>query len=86
MTRRGHGRELVEAVKSESGRRGCKRITLRTYADVPWNAPFYASCGFVECDPDTDFLRELLSVEQQRGLKHGRRVQMSFDLRDSQSR
>ncbi|WP_022883609.1 GNAT family N-acetyltransferase [Glaciibacter superstes] len=86
MTRRGHGRGLVEAVKGESGRRGCNRITLRTYADVPWNAPFYASCGFVECAPDTDFLRDLLNAEQQRGLKYGRRVQMGFDLSDSQSR
>lgn len=86
MTRRGHGRALVEAVKRESARRGCKRITLRTYADVPWNAPFYASCGFVECDPDTDFLRDLSNVEQQRGLEYGRRVHMSFDLHVSQFR
>ena len=86
MTRRGHGRTLVETVKGESGRRGCKRVTLRTYADVPWNAPFYASCGFVECAPDTDFLRDLSNVEQQRGLGYGRRVQMNFDLSDSQSR
>ena len=85
MTRRGHGRTLVETVKGESGRRGCKRVTLRTYADVPWNAPFYASSGFVECDPDTDFLRDLSNVEQQRGLGYGRRVQMNFDLSDSQS-
>ncbi|HYI31847.1 MAG TPA: GNAT family N-acetyltransferase [Glaciibacter sp.] len=82
VMRRGHGRALVEAVKAESGRRGSDRITLRTYADVPWNAPFYASCGFVECAPDTDFLRDLSNVEQQRGVKYGRRVHMSFDLRE----
>ena len=86
MMRRGHGRTLVEAVKRASVRRGCKRVTLRTYADVPWNAPFYARCGFVECDPDTDFLRDLSNVEQQRGLAYGRRVQMNLDLSDSQSR
>ena len=48
---RGHGRSLVEAVKSESRLRGCKRVTLRTFADVPWNAPFYLSCGFIEVIP-----------------------------------
>ena len=79
--RRGHGRALVEAVKSESSLRGCNRVTLRTFADVPWNAPFYSSCGFIERDPDTDFLRALLVAEQQRGLGYGRRVQMNFDLR-----
>ncbi len=86
MTRRGHGRTLVETVKRASRRRGCKRVTLRTYADVPWNAPFYAKCGFVECDPDTNFLRDVMNVEQQRGLGYGRRVQMNFDLSASSSR
>ncbi|MES2094671.1 MAG: GNAT family N-acetyltransferase [Actinomycetota bacterium] len=80
--RRGHGRALVEAVKSESRLRRCKRVTLRTFADVPWNAPFYSSCGFIERDPDSDFLRDLLAAEQQRGLGYGRRVQMNFDLVD----
>ncbi|TFD05169.1 GNAT family N-acetyltransferase [Cryobacterium sandaracinum] len=61
---RGHGRALVEAVKSESRLRECKRVTLRTFADVPWNAPFYLSCGFIGRDPDSDFLRDLLVAEQ----------------------
>ena len=43
---RGHGRALVEAVKSESRLRGCKRVTLRTFADVPWNAPFLLELWF----------------------------------------
>ena len=32
---RGHGRALVEAVKSESRLRGCKRVTLRTFHGTP---------------------------------------------------
>ncbi|TFB65295.1 GNAT family N-acetyltransferase [Cryobacterium sp. Hz9] len=79
---RGHGRALVEAVKKESRLRGCKRVTLRTFADVPWNAPFYSSCGFLEHDPDSDFLRDQLLAEQKRGLGYGRRIQMNFDLTD----
>ena len=77
---RGHGRALVEAGKSESRLRGYKRVTLRTLAEVPWNAPFYLSCGFIEREPDSDFLRDLFLAEQQRGLGRGRRIQMKFDL------
>lgn len=53
--RRGLGRALVEAAKSEAFLRGFKTITLRTFAEVPWNAPFYSDCGFVEAQPDTQF-------------------------------
>ncbi len=79
-TRSGYGRALVDAVKAESRLRARDRITLETYADVPWNGPFYASCGFRESAPDTDFLRGLEAVEQQRAHKYGRRVQMVFDV------
>ncbi|SOE68833.1 hypothetical protein SAMN06296378_1847 [Salinibacterium xinjiangense] len=79
---RGHWRALVEAVKSESRLRGCKRVTLRMFADVPWNAPFNLSCDYTEHGPDPDFLRDLLAAEQQRGLGCGRRIQINFDLAD----
>ncbi|WP_375390294.1 GNAT family N-acetyltransferase [uncultured Amnibacterium sp.] len=76
--RRGHGRALVRAALVESARRGHERVTLRTYADVPWNAPFYASLGFVESEPDTPFLRGLVATEARLGLdRHGRRVQLT---------
>lgn len=79
--RRGSGRALVIAAQDQSRRRGHTRITLRTYADVPWNAPFYSSCGFVESTPDTAFLQELVTVEQRLGLtRHGRRIQMTAVL------
>ena len=35
VAHRGHGRALVEAVKSESRLRGCKRVTLRTFHGTP---------------------------------------------------
>lgn len=79
--RRGIGRALVLAAQRESRRRGRTHLTLRTYADVPWNAPFYARCGFEESTPDTDFLRELATVEERLGLtRHGRRIQMTAAL------
>jgi GNAT superfamily N-acetyltransferase len=80
--RRGLGRALVEAAKAEAGGRGSECLTLRTYADVPWNAPFYATCGFVETDPETDFHRLLVDEEARRGVdKYGRRIQMTVQLR-----
>lgn len=82
--RRGHGRELVEAALDEAADRGHSTVSLRTFADVPWNAPFYATLGFIEADsPDHPFYRALLEAEQRIGLGDlGRRVHMSIDLID----
>lgn len=79
--RRGIGRELIEAALSEARERGYTQVTLRTYADVPWNAPFYASCGFTESKPDSPFLRRLVEIEERLKLSsYGRRVQMTVEL------
>lgn len=79
--RQGHGRELVSAALDEARERGYTRVTLRTYAEIPWNAPFYASCGFLESIPETPFLRELVDTEASLGLdRYGRRVQMTVEL------
>jgi hypothetical protein len=48
---------------------------------VPWNAPFYASCGFVPSQPDTGFLQSLVDVEESLGLMtYGPRIQMTAVL------
>nr|WP_329608126.1 hypothetical protein [Microbacterium sp. KUDC0406] len=60
---------------------GHDEVTLRTYVDVPWNAPFYASCGFRVSEPATDFQRGLVAVEEDLGLmRHDARVQMVTSL------
>lgn len=75
--RRGHGRALVEAAKLEAKSRGENCMTLRTFADVPWNAPFYATCGFVESESATEFHRQLVQAESSHGLDlYGRRIEM----------
>lgn len=80
--RRGYGRRLMEAAMDESRRRGYEQLSLRTYADVPWNAPFYARLGFVETEPTTGFHKLLVDVEERLGLaRYGRRVQMTATLR-----
>lgn len=79
--RRGIGRRLVAEALSEARTHGHGEITLRTYRDVPWNAPFYASCGFVESSPDSPFLNELVRVETDLGLfRYGPRMQMTAQL------
>jgi GNAT superfamily N-acetyltransferase len=78
---RGYGRALVEAAKDGAAQRGYDEITLMTYADVPWNAPFYASCGFAEIAPSTRFQHRLQAVERDLDLeRHGRRVLMAASL------
>ncbi len=77
--RQGIGRQLVAAALDEARRRGYAQVTLRTFADVPWNAPFYASCGFVESAADSEFHRRLVETEKALRLEaHGPRVQMTI--------
>jgi GNAT superfamily N-acetyltransferase len=79
--RRGHGGALLEAAAGEARRRGHRRITLRTFADVPWNAPAYARAGFVEEEPSTPFHLGLVATEARLGLDRlGRRIQMGREL------
>ena len=44
--RRGLGSALVEAVCDWAREQGSNAITLTTFRDVPWNAPFYERLGF----------------------------------------
>lgn len=46
--RRGAGRALVEHFCAAAWARGGACVTLSTFRDVPWNAPFYAKLGFRE--------------------------------------
>lgn len=79
--RKGYGAALVRAALAEASARGYGRMTLRTYADVAWNGPFYASLGFVESEADSDALRRCIDTERGLGLvRYGRRVQMSHSL------
>lgn len=42
----GIGAALLEAVSRHAHETGCPRVTLTTFATVPWNAPFYLKHGF----------------------------------------
>ncbi|GAA1478805.1 GNAT family N-acetyltransferase [Nocardioides aestuarii] len=82
LGRRGIGTALVEAACAEAGRRGHDAISLCTYADVPWNAPFYRRVGFEEVGDLAPFQAALRETERRLGLdRHGRRVVMERRLR-----
>ncbi len=56
-------------------------MTLCTFADVPFNAPFYASCGFEESTRPGQSLAALRIHEAQLGLDDlGRRIVMRIRL------
>ena len=75
------GSELVEAACRWALEQGFRAMTLITFADVAWNAPFYAARGFREIDRLTPGLAELRDWERDLGLDRvGRRVVMRRDL------
>ena len=76
--RRGTGAALLAAVHRGVAERGGTEVTLMTYADVPWNAPWYARHGYAVLEPLPEGLRPFAEAEQRLGLqRHGRRVAMA---------
>lgn len=67
---RGLGRELLMYAENRARDAGFRALTLTTFAQVPWNAPFYARLGFQRLDNQhsSAFLREQLRHEQALGL------------------
>jgi len=78
--RRGLGAALVRAVCAATRQRGLPAVTLTTFRDVAWNAPFYEKLGFraLRSEELTPELAELLRVEAERGLPAERRVVMRW--------
>ncbi|NYI07689.1 GNAT family N-acetyltransferase [Allostreptomyces psammosilenae] len=77
--RRGVGSALLRAACATAAGEGHRAITLITYRDVPWNAPFYARHGFEPVPEEelTPGLRELRRHEGELGLdRFGARVVM----------
>jgi GNAT superfamily N-acetyltransferase len=80
--RRGVGSALISAVEDYARDSGCDEMTLTTFRDVAWNAPFYARVGF-EAIPEVELDAELvrrLSDEAALGLEPSGRVAMRKPL------
>ncbi|ALU96951.1 MULTISPECIES: GNAT family N-acetyltransferase [Streptomyces] len=80
--RRGIGRDLIAHLAALAARRGMTALTLTTFTDVPWNAPYYARIGFrVLAEGElTDGLRAIRAEEAQHGLDRWPRVCMRREL------
>ncbi|MCG6497781.1 GNAT family N-acetyltransferase [Kitasatospora sp. A2-31] len=50
--RRGIGRSLLDHLAGRAAAHGVPALTLTTFTDVPWNAPYYVRCGFRPLDDD----------------------------------
>lgn len=78
VARRGVGRALIEHVASGARDRGCSALTLTTFRDVPWNAPYYERLGFDALDDSrlTPELGTILADERARGIGQWPRIAM----------
>lgn len=82
--RRGIGRALIEHAADFAEGIGAAALTLTTFAEVPWNAPYYRRCGFVVLDDDAvaPELRALREHEASVGLDRWPRVCMLRHLNE----
>ena len=79
--RQGTGTALLEAACDWARVKGFAAVTLCTFADVPWNGPFYAKRGFVPLTELTPGLQALRATETRLGLDDlGTRQVMRRDL------
>ncbi|RKN09081.1 GNAT family N-acetyltransferase [Streptomyces radicis] len=86
--RRGLGRSLIEHAAAHATGRGLAALTLTTFAEVPWNAPYYERCGFavLEASALTEGLRAVVARETAAGLGRWPRVCMRRPLRPTPRR
>ncbi len=65
---RGIGTALMAAARDEAVTRGCAAMTLTTFRNLPFNAPFYGRLGFEIVEPPPPRLAAILATEAARGL------------------
>ncbi|MFI8826130.1 GNAT family N-acetyltransferase [Streptomyces sp. NPDC053431] len=69
--RRGVGRALIEHLAAAAQEQGLAALTLTTFAEVPWNAPYYARLGFRRLDAGDPALTEGLQAISRAEAAHG---------------
>lgn len=79
--RQGVGKRLIEKVAALALRQGIQRLTLTTFMQVAWNAPYYQRLGFciIPIARLDTHLQHLLAQEVGQGLA-GSRCAMEFTL------
>lgn len=79
---RGIGRLLIDAATAAARASGLSGLTLTTFRDVPWNAPYYERLGFktMAADDLDQRLHSILAEEVSAGLPGDRRCAMRLNL------
>ena len=78
--RRGIGADLLEAVAALARARGWPAMTLSTFKDVPFNAPYYARLGFRVVKDLTPGMVQIRAEHEARGLDETARVFMRREV------
>ncbi|MDQ6783525.1 MAG: GNAT family N-acetyltransferase [Actinomycetota bacterium] len=80
--RQGLGRKLLDAADEWAQERGLTALTLSTFAEVPWNGPYYERLGFrvVPESEVTPGLAAIRAAEAAQGLAAWPRVTMRRDV------
>jgi GNAT superfamily N-acetyltransferase len=80
--RRGLGRRLIKPVRAWGREQGYEALRLSTFADVDWNAPYYARLGFRALTEDelSPGLLKIRGQEAASGLDVVRRVFMTLPI------
>lgn len=78
--RRGIGAALLDAAAQAARERGWSALTLSTFRDVPFNAPYYRRLGFAEVSELTSGMEQIRREHEARGLDETRRVFMRRDV------
>ncbi|MGW6447535.1 GNAT family N-acetyltransferase [Lentzea sp. NPDC055074] len=71
-----HARQGIGAALIEHVTRSERAVTLTTFRDVPWNAPYYERLGFQVVAETSAGLAEIMREEASRGLDPATRVAM----------
>ena len=80
--RRGLGARLIGAVAAHAAETDARAVTLHTFRDIPWNAPYYARLGFVPLADEAlpPGLRAMREAEGTAGLPVAARLAMRLDI------
>lgn len=74
------GAALLDAVADQARAAGLEGLSLSTFREVPWNAPYYRRLGFVAVTALTLGMAEIRAEHLARGLDEDARVFMVRDV------
>jgi hypothetical protein len=76
----GSARRCWTRRRNGRGRAGLAGLSLSTFREIPWNAPYYRRLGFVEVAALTPGIWEIRAEHLARGLDEDARVFMVRDV------